>query len=644
MGIIDPKFLANPYAIGWGVIAHVAEPPPPVNYLEWAKRKVAFGKESPRPGPYNPDDFPFFNRILEVLGPEHAARVVVLKKSAQLGGTVLAQIFVGASLDLDPSPILYVHPTESNAVRWVKQKWRAMLRQIPSLQRLFPSNTSRDGGNSILYQERTDSLGSLTVSGANSDASLSMISMYRQVQDDLSKWELNKAGDPESQADSRSMAFSWAKIFKIGTALLKDNCRISKNYARSTREQFHVPCPHCDHYQPLTVENFLANLDPTRPGDPHFACVECGAAIEERDRDAILRRGRWVAENPDAAIIGFYLWSAYSKLVTWRDIAEKWLAAKGDPEAERVVYNDWFGLAYEGASDAPDWEKLRDRAEASGLRRGYIPAGFPLFTIGVDCQADRVEWHAIVYGRNVRRCIVDYGVIDGHISELETRAALNALLKRDWPDAFGNRRQANGLGIDGNAWTQDVFDWVKVHPQSRVIMVRGAQSDAAPPLALVKYERKKDGKVLKFSRRFFNVGVSQLKSALYICLKKPDPLERGAILIPAGFDDDYFEQLCSERRAEVKKRGGAREFRWILPPGKRNEGLDTAMYSEAMAIRLGWRKNTDADWDRLEATVDVPKPGAQGDLEDLFTGPARAPATPKPATAAAAPAKPRRLA
>jgi hypothetical protein len=32
--------------------------------------------------------------------------------------------------------------------------------------------------------------------------------MPRQVQDDLAKWELNAAGDPEQQADSRSAASS----------------------------------------------------------------------------------------------------------------------------------------------------------------------------------------------------------------------------------------------------------------------------------------------------------------------------------------------------------------------------------------------------------------------------------------------------
>ena len=652
MGLIDPKFLANPERIAWRTMARILPPPPPVDYVKWAVQNVRFKKGQTDDrfiGPYNPDLFPFYSRVFDVLNPEHPTKVVVLMKSAQIGGTVLANVFVAGSLDLDPSPILYTHPTDSNASRWVKLKWRPMLREMPRVMALFPKGTSKEGGNSLDFQERIDGLGSLTVSGANSGADLSMISMLRQVQDDLSKWELNNAGDPETQADSRSMSFQWAKIFKVSTPLVKDNCRITKAYNASTRERWHVPCPQCGTKFPLTVENFLENFD-RKEGDPPvdldnlvFNCPDCGGILTEQQYHTVKARGEWVAQNPGASTVGFYLWAAYPGIVTWREIAEKWLAAKGDPGVEKVVYNDWFGLAYESAGDAPDWEKLRDRAEASGLVRGVIPRGALILCIGVDCQDDRVEWHLIGFGRDAKRWVIDYGVIDGHVSEAATRENLNALLRREWRDTFAKKRKADGLAIDGNAFTTDVFDWVKVHPSSRVIMVRGAKSDAAPPLALVKYERKKDGKTAKWSRRFFNVGVSGMKSALYICLKKPDPQERGYVAIPAGFDDDYFEQITSERRAEVKKRGGAREFRWVLPPGKRNEVLDTANYAEAMAMRLGWKKNTDEDWDRLEALIEVFPPEAQPDLEDLLLAPpaAKPASEPKPAT----PAKPgRRLA
>ena len=116
--------------------SEVIAPPPPLDLNRWARENVRFGSESPFQGPYNSDLFPFFARILEVLGPEHPSREVVIKKSAQLRGTVIAQIFVGGSMDIDPCGIMYIHPTADNASRWSKTKWKPMLRQSTALSKL----------------------------------------------------------------------------------------------------------------------------------------------------------------------------------------------------------------------------------------------------------------------------------------------------------------------------------------------------------------------------------------------------------------------------------------------------------------------------------------------------------------------------
>lgn len=619
--------LSNPQRMAKEVMAEATEPPPPVDFLLWAQANIKFGSESPIPGPYNRELFPFFDRILEVLSPEHPARTVVLMKSAQIGGTVLAQIFTGGSLDLDPSLFLYTHPTTDNATRWVKTKWRAMLRQTSALLRLFPTSTSRDGGNSMLYQERVDGRGALLVSGANSEASLSMISPARQVQDDLSKWEMNNAGDPESQADTRSKAFDWAKIFKISTPLIKAGCRISKAYKGSTQERFHVPCPHCGHRHSLEWENFVTSIDPENPGGAHFTCPANGCVIEQHQLRDMLAKGAWVAANPDSKIVGFYLWAAYSLLERWENIAARWLAAKGDPAKEQTFSNDDLGIAYEAAGESPPWEEIKAQADESGHQRGIIPQGGLLLSIGLDCQGDRIEWHLRAYGTEVRAWTVDYGVVEHHIATEEARVELDKLLTRTWKDTFGNHRAATTLAIDGNAWTEDVFDWAKRHPASRVMMVRGAQGDAAPFIAKVKRERNREGKLLRYARRFFNVGVSPMKSALYKNLTKRDPQARGFNGFPREMGEEFYQQLCSERRAPIKRRDGSVEYRWTKTPNVRNEVLDTTLYADAGAIRQGWRQMTDEQWDQLAAAFEKqPVEKGQLDLEDL--------AAPAPETAA----------
>jgi phage terminase large subunit GpA-like protein len=615
----------------------VLRPPPPVDFRAWAVRNVRFGEESPLPGPYDPAKFPFFDRILEVLGPDHPARTVVMRKSAQLGGTVLAQIFVGGALDMDPGPVLYVFPSDGNAKKWSRTKWRPMIRATTALSAIVSPVSSKEGGSSTLYQERKDGRGYLQLAGANSEASLSMVSMPRQVQDDLSKWEANAAGDPETQADSRSKAFEWGKVFKISTPLLADNCRITRNWKAGTQEHFHVPCPHCEHMHPLEWEAF--RIDEEDPFASHFVCPECGGVIEDRHRPAMLAGGRWVANNPSARIVSFHLWVAYSLLTSLGRLAEEWIAARGDPAREQVFYNDTLGLAFEVPGESPPWEQLRDRANG-GSRRGVVPPRGLLLVLSMDCQDDRVEWSAVAFGRDLFRHVVDAGVVEGHIGEAETWAALDKLLDRQFPDTFGNRRRIDLAGIDANAWTQDVFDWARRHPISRVLMLRGVAGDAQPALAKVRKERGRDGSLRRYAGRFYNVGVDPLKLGLYRLLAVTDPLQRGWIGIPAGLDDEWFQQLTAEKRLPVtNRRTGFTVYRWVKPKDARNEALDLMVYAEALALRLGWRSNPDAYWDRLAGEREVVQSSTQLDLEDVLASPSpptpsgerRSPTAPTPA-------------
>ncbi len=615
--------LADPGPIVAGLLARGLKPPPPVDLTAWAARNVRFGSESPFPGPYDPDRFPLFRRILDVLSPDHPARVVVLRKSSQVGGTVLGEIFLGGTQDLDPCPFLYVHPTESNAHRWVRTKWWPRVRATPALTRIFEGRSSKEGGTSLMLQERRDGRGMLIVSGANSAASLSMITARRQVQDDLSLWENLPEGDPEGLADDRSKAFVWAKMFKVSTPNLAHNCRISEAFVRGTQEYPHVPCPHCGHRHPLDWDQFRARVEQD-PANAFFACPECDGVIEEKHRAAMVADAEWVPHNPnpEPGWVSFHLWAAYVGLESWATLARAWHAAKGDPADEKRVTNTTGGEPYEQPGEAPAWEELKTRAEASKRPRGVVPIGALLLTLTLDCQDDYVDGVVVGWGRELRRWVVERVRVEGHISTPEARAELNELVDRAWPTAAGSRRRVDLTGIDAGAWTDDVFDWAKGFPKSRVVMVRGVGGDAAPSLALVRKERRRDGKLVKYLGRFFNVGVDALKSAFYKFLRVIDPDARGYVSFPAGLEDDYFEQATAEKRTPMVNRRGFTVYQWIKPRALRNEQLDCMVYGEALAGKLGWRTRTPAQWAALEAEREIAAARPASNQRDMFAEPA----------------------
>jgi len=111
-------------------------------------------------------------------------------------------------------------------------------------------------------------------------------------------------------------------------------------------------------------------------------------------------------------------------------------------------------------------------------------------------------------------------------------------------------------------------------------MVRGRGEDTAPRIARVNRERnEKSGKVMKYSKRFYHLGVSVLKMALYRDLTKDDRLSPGFVAFPAGLDEEYFQELPAERRMPVK-RNGFTVYRWVKDDRQDNEALGDGLRNQ----------------------------------------------------------------
>jgi phage terminase large subunit GpA-like protein len=599
---------ANPERVGLEVVAAALEPPPAVDYLAWAEANVSFD-EGQFPGPYNRAAFPFWDELLRALGPEDPCRFVTLMTSAQIGKTSLAGIFALGALTVSRGTVLVVHPTTDNAVRWSKMKLAPLMRSTVVVREHFPQRAN-DSMASVLYKERKDGLARLLITGANSPASLSQVTVDVQIQDDLAKFENNNAGDPEAMADSRSRAIADAKIFKISTPLIEPGCRISRNFRDGSQELPYVPCPHCGTMQVLEWDNFIAALDPAEPDDAHFTCVACGAVIEEYHRPQMLAGFEWRAQNPTAARDhrSFWIWSAYSYLQSWSQIAREWLKAKGDPASEKTFWNDALGRAYETRGDGRPWEELRDRAAKSDYARCTVPKGALLLFLGIDCQQDRIEWQLVGCGEQYRRYVVDCGTIGKHISEPDCQRNLDQLLARTWTNTFNREMSISLTAIDAGFAADDVLAYCRHHSTFKVIAVRGIAGDAAPRIARVQRERdEKRGTVLRYSRRFYNVGANTLKWSLYKDLAKDDPTAPGYISFPTGLPDSYFQELVSEQRV-AHKRLGVTVWRWEKPERQPNEMLDTMIYATAAALKHGVNWISDLGWKKLREEIETYPP------------------------------------
>lgn len=632
--------LVSAKAVVAAAMARVMDPPPPPDITRWCEDNIVFDERSPMPGPFRVDRFPFLREIHDVLSPEHLAREVTILGSAQWGKTVsIINPVVGAWHEYGPVDSLVVHPTHSSATEWIDNKWLPMRRQAPSLLKVFGDGRSGDQRDAKFNQETLARNGSLKVTSAGSPDDLAGTTRRLVVMDDVAKFEMHVKGDPEALAVSRASAFEDAKIVRVSTPQILGTCRISRAFARSDQRHFHVPCPHCEHYAPLTWENFKRNIDPQDLSAAHFRCDQCGQKIEHKHKRDMVTRGRWVAQNPGGDHPGFFLWRAYVPQLDWRSIAVNyaqlmgWSTVSGqdagvegkessvEAETEQTFFNDVLGLPYEQATNAPKWEKIRDRVEHPDegehrRGRGIVPARGVILSAGVDLQADRIEVHVVAFGPNFRRWVVDYLVIPYQISDPEGSDALDALLKSTWRTERGLRLKLDIMVIDSGAFTDAAWTYAKRHPWSRVILIKGAKGDTGPIMAEMKFERRADGRVKRRQKRAFMLNVSQMKGEFYHALEETDPLKRGFVDFPLGLGDEYYRQITSEVRVIRRSSSGVPVSKWVpVEASRRNEGLDTMNYAEAGARRKQWATLSAEDW----ALLDQERGAAPQDAEpELF--------------------------
>lgn len=136
---------------------------------------------------------------------------------------------------------------------------------------------------------------------------------------------------------------------------------------------------------------------------------------------------------------------------------------------EHTLINDVVGQAYEAAGESPPWRELRDCALGSDYARGQIPAGAVILTLGVDVQDERCEWHLDGWDQDLRRYVLDYGVVPCYIGEQETHKELDAVVDQTWVNAYGYRLELDMTAIDGNAYAAEVLGLGEVVCQASFI-------------------------------------------------------------------------------------------------------------------------------------------------------------------------------
>jgi phage terminase large subunit GpA-like protein len=521
---------------------------------------------------------------------------VVVKKSTQIGysDAVLINI-IGYFIDIDPRPIMLVQPTIDNAKDFGKKRITPMIESTPAVREKIRPATSRRAGNTLQLKEFLG--GFLKLTGANSGTGLRSDPVPIVLLDETEGFPLDVdgEGDPCEIAKRRTDQFTDFKIYEGSTpAKPKGLSRIEKRFEESDQRFFHVPCPFCARMQALLWRDretkafrLVYKLDAggqVIASSVGYQCEQCQKIIPERYKQQMLDAGHWVATFPGRAVVGFALNALYSPWRdNWGDLADEWVKAQKNPEKLKAFINLRLGEVWEEQGFSLESHDLRRRCEKYGAadaeQRPEVPNGVGLLTSAADVQDDRLVVVVKGWGAGEESWLIAVDEFFGDPGQQTVWDQLDTFLRTEFKHESGRMMPILATFIDsGGHHTDEVYKFVKARAARRVFACKGSSEGGKEILA--KFTQNNS-----YRARLYTIGADTAKDRIFSRLQIPAP-GAGYIHLPDWCEEEYLEQLTSEKRVTRYRRGRG-VVREYIKTRARNEALDCEVYALAALYSLG---------------------------------------------------------
>lgn len=584
--------------------------PPRLNVWEWADRYRTLTREtSKEPGEWRTDRTPYLREIMWSLSVESPVIQVSFVSGTQLGKTEVGNNFVGYVIGHAGSSILVVQPTGDMAMRWSRQRLDVMIETTAQLRARIAPARSRDANNTAKMKRYPG--GYLIIGQAESAASLSSLPARFVFMDEVDSYPLDVdgEGDPVTIAERRTDSFGRRrKIFLVSSAKkLLGASIIWREYQRSDRRLYHVPCPRCDHRQALEFENILPTGE--------YLCAHCGQGIPHTAKTDLLQAGEWVASHPERSNShrGYRLPSLYAPVglgPTWKDLFEDRQKAADDPVQIKTFVSTRCAEPWEQKEGKIEPEDLKGIREDWHMRE--VPDPVLMVTAAVDVQKSRFHVTLFGFSRGPQVWLLDRAEIPGSPVEPAAWDELEEYIDQPLVNRWGVEIYPMLTAVDSGNWTQEVYTACRERQHKGWVPVKGHSQRGHPVIGRPRLvDVNIAGRTLRQGLRLYLIGVDTAKDTMLDRLAiTPDKVESERwIHLPADLPDEWFDQITSERKDPETDA-------WVkVRPGARNEDIDVLVYGFAAACHPKCRllKLREADWLRKEERLHPA-------VNDLFQG------------------------
>lgn len=569
------------WAEGWEV-------PAQLNPWQWAEEFIEFPDKNAatKPGKYNSLYNIYCREILEAFADPKVRRIV-LCFSAQSAKTITMLVALCYSLVNNPGPCMWAMPSADLSREFSKMRLHPIINENAALKDLKTANR-HDFGTMVMMLRRS----AIFLQGANSPTQASSKGILNLFLDEVDKYksQTTKEADALSNFLERVKDFDDHKVVISSTPTTSDGT-IWRELSIGDFCKWHIPCPHCGHEFAITwpmvkfpdTDDYKRIMDET-----HLECPSCNGVIEQRQQASIVRKGRWIATNPDAPehIRSFHIPEMVP--TRWGKLAVKFKEAN-----QKAKYGDTGPLhAFVNSSLAEPWEPRGDKAgseEALALLcddrpSGLVPSHVPIagITAGVDTQDNGFYYviRAWGYGLAMDSWLVRYGFIDS-FDGVDT-----VLWQSRYADMYDKDFIINLALQDSQGHrTGDVYDFVRMHAGIRP--TRGEQR-MSHPWATTPIDRYPDtGNPIPGGVTLYRINTTHWKDKLTDKLQV-DPADPGAFNLHSEVGADYFSQMTAEYRDE----NGI----WQCPKHRANHYWDCEVLALAAADVAGikyWQPEPD---------------------------------------------------
>lgn len=597
------------------IAAQALRPLPNLSVSDWADQyRMLSSESSAEPGRWRTDRAPYQRDIMDAFTDLRIRRVVVMSCS-QVGKSDVMNNVIGRFAHLAPAPILMIQPTEDMAQDYSKSRIAPMIRDTKALRDIFRDVKSRESGNTILSKLFPG--GRLIMGGANSPAGLASRPIKILLADEVDRFpdSAGTEGDPVDLAAKRMTTFWDRTMGLFSTPTNAGESRIEVEYLDGTQEEWQHQCPNCGEYHLLTHRSMVMDTETVKDGrkkehthvkSVSWRCPDCGFTFSENE----MRRQpqKYVAKNPTAIrnhVRSFFVNCWASPWISWADVMQEWVDAKGDPEREKVVVNTRFGEPYERTRSYDDIDKLMARREPYNAE---LPDGVLILTAAVDVQDNRLEYEIVGWGEEEECWGIKKGIILGAPDTPAVWRQLDEQLDREYHFADGTGLLVARTFIDsGGHYTSEVYRYSLLRLARQRFAVRGSSTMGVPIIHKYSKAQAYRGRTIPLVLIGTDSGKQYVMDRLAIDVPGPryfhfplDKSEQDAvneILWNRGYDEIYFQGLTAEEK-QPQKRNGSIVYRWVnVAKDHRNEPLDLRVYNLACLASIA------PDFSRLKALM-----------------------------------------